>query len=122
MGAFYLNSVADKIYLYPQGMVDFRGLGSEVMFFKKALDKLDVDEEARSKGITLECFTRIARSWSDSALSDENGDGTVDVIDVGALMKRLDKNSDSIVDDMELKKIEEYLNSLNQRVLELKKK
>tara|TARA_Y100000768_G_C23965261_1_gene677502 strand:- start:16 stop:1821 length:1806 start_codon:yes stop_codon:yes gene_type:complete len=43
MGAFYLNSVADKIYLYPQGMVDFRGLGSEVMFFKKALGKLDVD-------------------------------------------------------------------------------
>ena len=24
-------------------MVDFRGLGSEVMFFKKAFDKLDVD-------------------------------------------------------------------------------
>ena len=51
MGAFYLNSVADKIYLYPQGMVDFRGLGSEVMFFKKALDKLDVDIQIiRGKG------------------------------------------------------------------------
>jgi protease-4 len=43
MGAFYLNSIADKIYLYPEGMIDFRGLGSEMMFFKKALDKLDVD-------------------------------------------------------------------------------
>ena len=51
MGAFYLNSVADKIFLYPQGMVDFRGLGSEVMFFKKALDKLDVDVQIiRGKG------------------------------------------------------------------------
>ena len=51
MGAFYLNSVADEIYLYPQGMVDFRGLGSEVMFFKKALDKLDVDVQIiRGKG------------------------------------------------------------------------
>ena len=51
MGAFYLNSVADKIYLYPQGMVDFRGLGSEIMFFKKALDKLDVDIQIiRGKG------------------------------------------------------------------------
>ena len=51
MGAFYLNSVADKIYLYPQGMVDFRGLGSEVMFFKKALDKLDIDIQIiRGKG------------------------------------------------------------------------
>ncbi|MBL6871150.1 MAG: signal peptide peptidase SppA [Flavobacteriales bacterium] len=43
MGAFYLNSIADKIYLYPEGMIDFRGLGSEMMFFKKALDNLDVD-------------------------------------------------------------------------------
>ena len=51
MGAFYLNSVADKIYLYPQGMVDFRGLGSEVMFFKKALDNLDIDVQIiRGKG------------------------------------------------------------------------
>ncbi len=51
MGAFYLNSVADKIYLYPQGMVDFRGLGSEIMFFKKALDKLDIDIQIiRGKG------------------------------------------------------------------------
>jgi protease-4 len=32
-------------------MVDFRGLGSEVMFFKKALDKLDVDVQIiRGKG------------------------------------------------------------------------
>ena len=42
LGAFYLNSVADKVYLYPEGMIDFRGLGSELMFFKKALEKLNV--------------------------------------------------------------------------------
>lgn len=51
MGAFYLNSIADKIYLYPKGMIDFRGLGSEMMFFKKALDNLDVDVQIiRGKG------------------------------------------------------------------------
>ena len=51
MGAFYLNSIADKIYLYPEGMIDFRGLGSEMMFFKKALDNLDVDVQIiRGKG------------------------------------------------------------------------
>ena len=51
MGAFYLNSIADKIYLYPEGMIDFRGLGSEIMFFKKALDNLDVDVQIiRGKG------------------------------------------------------------------------
>jgi protease-4 len=51
LGAFYLNSVADKVYLYPEGMIDFRGLGSELMFFKKALEKLDVDVQViRGKG------------------------------------------------------------------------
>jgi len=51
MGAFYLNSIADKIYLYPEGMIDFRGLGSEMMFFKKALDNLDVEVQIiRGKG------------------------------------------------------------------------
>ena len=51
LGAFYLNSVADKVYLYPEGMIDFRGLGSELMFFKKALEKLNVDVQViRGKG------------------------------------------------------------------------
>ena len=43
MGTFYLSSVANQVYLYPQGMIDFRGLGSELMFFKNALDRLDID-------------------------------------------------------------------------------
>ncbi len=42
-GAYYLATVSDKIYLNPEGMVDFKGLGTEMMFFKKMLDKLDVD-------------------------------------------------------------------------------
>ena len=51
LGAFYLNSVADKVFLYPEGMIDFRGLGSELMFFKKALEKFDVDVQViRGKG------------------------------------------------------------------------
>ena len=43
MGGFYLSSVADEVYLYPQGNVDFRGLGTELMFFKNALDRLDIE-------------------------------------------------------------------------------
>ena len=37
LGAYYLNSVSDNLYLYPEGMIDFRGLGSELMFFKNAI-------------------------------------------------------------------------------------
>ena len=40
--SYYLSSLADKIILYPEGMVDFRGLSSELLFFKNALDRLDI--------------------------------------------------------------------------------
>ncbi|WP_395625394.1 signal peptide peptidase SppA [Daejeonella sp.] len=44
-GAYYLATVADKIYLNPEGMIDFRGLSSEIMFFKGALEKLDIEAQ-----------------------------------------------------------------------------
>ena len=42
-GGYYLGSVADEVYIHPQGFVDFKGLNARVMFFKGMLDKLDVD-------------------------------------------------------------------------------
>lgn len=36
---YYLNSVADKIYVNPVGELDFKGLSTEVMFFKDFQDK-----------------------------------------------------------------------------------
>ena len=44
-GAYYLATAADKIYLYPEGMIDFRGLNSESMFFKGTLDKLGIEAQ-----------------------------------------------------------------------------
>jgi protease IV len=43
--AYYLASVADKIYLNPEGMIDFRGLSSEIMFFKGTLEKMDIEAQ-----------------------------------------------------------------------------
>lgn len=42
-GTYYLASVSDKVYLNPAGIVEHRGLSSELMFFKNALEKLDVE-------------------------------------------------------------------------------
>lgn len=42
-GSYYLASAADQVYLYPEGSVDFYGLSTELMFFKRMLDKLGVD-------------------------------------------------------------------------------
>lgn len=44
-GAYYLASVADKVYLNPEGMIEFKGLNAEIMFFKRALEKLGVEPQ-----------------------------------------------------------------------------
>ncbi|MHA4896108.1 signal peptide peptidase SppA [Pedobacter sp. PWIIR3] len=44
-GAYYLASAADKIYLNPEGALEFKGLSSKVMFFKGALDKLGIEAQ-----------------------------------------------------------------------------
>lgn len=48
--AYYLGSVADKIYMYPEGYLEFAGLASETMFFKGLLQKLDIDVQVIKVG------------------------------------------------------------------------
>lgn len=49
-GAYYLASVADKVYLNPQGQVDWHGLGSEPVFVKDLLAKLNVRMQVAKVG------------------------------------------------------------------------
>jgi len=42
-GAYYMASVADEVYVHPEGMILFKGLAAELMFFKGTLEKLDID-------------------------------------------------------------------------------
>ncbi|MBC7916157.1 MAG: signal peptide peptidase SppA [Pyrinomonadaceae bacterium] len=44
-GAYYLASVADKVYLNPEGLLEFKGFGSELAFFKGTLDKLEIEAQ-----------------------------------------------------------------------------
>ena len=48
--AYYLNSIADEVFLHPEGMLDFRGLATSVVFFKDALDKLGIDMQVLKVG------------------------------------------------------------------------
>lgn len=41
-GFYYLASVADKVYLNPKGIFEFKGFNSQITFLKGALDKLGV--------------------------------------------------------------------------------
>jgi protease-4 len=42
-GAYYVASVADKIILNPEGMLDLHGMATQIMFYKHLLEKLDVE-------------------------------------------------------------------------------
>jgi len=43
--AYYLCSVADHIYLNPQGVLEFSGLSVNIMFLKGTLDKLGIEPQ-----------------------------------------------------------------------------
>ena len=43
--AYYVASVADKIYTHPRGGLDWRGYAATLPFFKGLLDKLDIQPE-----------------------------------------------------------------------------
>lgn len=48
--AYYLSTAADKIYINPEGSMEFNGLSAEVMFYKKALEKIGVEVQVIRHG------------------------------------------------------------------------
>jgi len=43
--AYYIASVADDIWLNPEGIVEWRGLGSQVVFLKSMFEKLELEPQ-----------------------------------------------------------------------------
>src|ERR1700749_569932 len=44
-GFYYLASVADKVYINPKGIFEFKGFSSQITFLKGALDKLGIEAQ-----------------------------------------------------------------------------
>jgi len=65
---YYLSTAADRIYVNPSSMVDFKGLSGEVMFYKKALEKLGVEMQITRHGK----FKGAVEPFVLDKLSDEN--------------------------------------------------
>jgi protease-4 len=65
---YYLNSVADTIYLNPIGEVDFKGLSSEIMFFKDFQDKSGIKMEVIRHGK----FKSAVEPFLSNEMSPEN--------------------------------------------------
>lgn len=103
---YYLSTAADKIYINPSSMVDFKGLSSEVMFYKKALDKIGVEVQVTRHGKfkgAVEPFLLDKLSEENKAqIKDYTGSIWNNVIDAisksrGIPVEKLNQLADSIV-------------------------
>jgi protease-4 len=43
--AYYIGNVADRVYCNPKGSLEWKGFAIQYMFFKNALDKLEIDPQ-----------------------------------------------------------------------------
>lgn len=66
--AYYLASAADKVYLNPEGEIEFNGLAIEMSFFKKMFEKIEVKPEIFRVGE----FKSAVEPFILEKMSDEN--------------------------------------------------
>ena len=74
---YYLATAADKIYLNPSGVIEFRGLRSEVMFYTGALEKLGVEVQVLKYGK----FKAAVEPFLQKEMSDANKEQTQTYLD-----------------------------------------
>lgn len=67
-GDYYLVSVADTIFLNPQGSLEFNGLTAGVTFFKGLFEKLDIEPEIFRVGE----YKSFVEPFIRKSMSDEN--------------------------------------------------
>ncbi len=67
-GDYYLASVADKVFLNPEGSLEFNGLSANVTFFKGLFDKLGVEPEIFRVGEFKSAIEPLTRT----SMSEEN--------------------------------------------------
>ena len=65
---YYLASVADSIFVHPEGQVNFRGLSAEVLYFKSAQEKSGISMEVIRNGK----YKSAVESFLDDNMSTEN--------------------------------------------------
>ncbi|MCI4443159.1 MAG: signal peptide peptidase SppA [Lentimicrobium sp.] len=70
---YYLNSVANTVYINPVGDLDFKGLSAELMFFKDLQDKTGVKMEVIRHGK----YKSAVEPFLDNKMSDANREQTL---------------------------------------------
>jgi len=112
--AYYLASVADSVLLNPMGVVDLRGFRSEKMFFKGALDKLEIEPQIFRVG----GFKSAVEPFMLTKMSEENRlqtetflkDFYNSFIDDIAAERNISNNElNNIVDELKVRRAEDAL-------------
>ncbi len=65
---YYLASISDKVYLHPQGLMDFKGLASEVLYFKELQEKTGIRMEVIRHGK----YKSAVEPFLSDSMSEEN--------------------------------------------------
>lgn len=73
---YYLNSVANTIYINPIGEFDFKGLSAELMFFKDLQEKSGIKVEVIRHGK----FKSAVEPFLDNKMSDANREQTMSLL------------------------------------------
>uniref|UniRef100_UPI0040292A03 signal peptide peptidase SppA n=1 Tax=Prevotella sp. TaxID=59823 RepID=UPI0040292A03 len=67
-GAYYVASVADKVYINPKGAIDWHGIGAQTMFYKNFMAKFGVKWEVVKVGT----FKSATETFTEEKMSDAN--------------------------------------------------
>lgn len=67
-GAYYVSSVADKVYLNPQGMIDWHGIGAQPMYLKDVMEKFGVKMQIAKVG----AYKSATETFTEDKMSDAN--------------------------------------------------
>ncbi len=97
-GAYYLASVADEIYVHPEGMILFKGLAAEIMFFKGTLEKLDIDMQVIRHGK----FKAAVEPFMLDKMSDANREQNAALINSvwGDILSKISISRNISIDDL----------------------
>ncbi|MBF6597344.1 MAG: signal peptide peptidase SppA [Fermentimonas sp.] len=117
-GGYYLASVADKISINPQGMLDLHGLSSTPIFFKDALDKLGIEMQIFKVGT----YKSAVEPFTQNEMSDANREQVNSYLndawsfmrsDLATSRSLTEAEIDSVANEMPMLQLTEYLLTAN---------
>lgn len=95
---YYLASLSDKIYLNPAGLVEMRGLSTQLMFFKNALEKLEVEMQIIRHGK----FKSAVEPYMLEKMSDSNREQMELILNTawGSMLKDLSESRKISIEEL----------------------